>query len=100
MNSAVIYALHKKRSLPPSFLDLPKQPTTIGTTGAISASRSTWIRTSKTSKIRLLSYKFTSNVTGSAPSLPVASQSGLAQWRTPFVPLARRLRHWGPRTLG
>jgi hypothetical protein len=64
MNSAVICTLHKKQSLPASFLlDMPRQPTTIGTTGAHFACRSTSIRTSKTSKIRSLSSKYTSTNT-------------------------------------
>jgi hypothetical protein len=98
MTSAVICALHRKRSQPASFLDVPKQPTTIGATGSSSASRSTWIRTSKTSKTRSPSFKSTYNATELAPLLPVANRSDLAQWRTPFVPSARRSRHWGPRT--
>jgi hypothetical protein len=98
IHSAVICALHRKRSLPASFLAVPRQPTTIGSTGAHFASRSRWIHTSKTSKTRSLCSKSISNVIASGPLHPVVSPSGLAQWKTPCVPLARRSRHWGPRT--
>jgi hypothetical protein len=100
MNSAVICALHKKRSQPASFLDAPKLPATIGSTGSSFASRSSWIRTFKTSKTPLPCSKYTSNGTALAPLHPVANLSELARWRTRYVPLAKRLRHWGPRTHG
>jgi hypothetical protein len=96
--SAVICALHRKRSQPASFLDVPKLPTTIGSNGRNFANRSTWIRSSKAFRTRLPSSKCTSNATELAPLRPVANLSGLEQWRTPSVPSARRLRHWGPRT--
>jgi hypothetical protein len=99
VTSAVICALHRKRSQPASFLAVPKQPTTIGTTGLTFASRSMWTRTSsKISRIQSRYSKCISNATASEPLLPVADRFGLEQWRTPFVPLARRSRHWGPRT--
>jgi hypothetical protein len=98
MHSAVICALHKKRSQPASFLAVPNQPATIGSTGSRFASRSSWIRTSKTSKTPSRCSKYISNGTALAPSHPVASLSELEQWRIRYVPLARRSRHWGPRT--
>jgi hypothetical protein len=97
MNSTVICALHRKRSPPASFLAVPTQPATIGSTGPTSANRSMWTRTSKTLKTRSLSSKFTFNDTESEPSHPVANLSDLVQWRTPYVPLVKRSRHWGPR---
>jgi hypothetical protein len=62
------------------------------------ANRSTWIHSSKTLKTPSHSFKSISNATESVPSPPVADQSGLARWRTRYVPLARRSRHWGPQT--
>lgn len=98
MLSAVICALHRTRSQPASFLAEPKQPTTIGSPGYVSANPSKWIRTSKTSTIRLPCFKSTYSDTASEPSRPVASLSDLERWRTRYEPLARRSRHWGPRT--
>jgi hypothetical protein len=98
MLSAVICALHRKRLPPASFLVKPNQPITIGSTGWSSASRSTWIRTSKTCKTLSRCSKFTSNVIELEQLRTVASQYDLEQWRTRYVPLARRLWHWWPRT--
>jgi hypothetical protein len=98
IHSAVTCALHKKRSLPASFLDVPKQQISIGSTGLPSASRSMWTHSSKTSKIPSLSSKSIFSATAREQSHPAVNQSDLAQWRTPYVPLAKRSRHWGPRT--
>jgi hypothetical protein len=98
MSSAVICALHRKRSQPALFLEEPTQPTIIGATGQNSVQRSKWIHTSKTSKTLSRSSKFTFNDTESEQSRPVANLYGLEQWRTRYVPLARRSRNWGPRT--
>jgi hypothetical protein len=98
INSAVTCALHRKRSPPASFLAVPKQPTTIGSIGPSSATRSTWIHTSKTFKTPSRSSKFTSNATESEPLHPAADLSDLERWRIRCVPLGRRSRHWGPRT--
>jgi hypothetical protein len=98
IHSAVTYALHRKRSEPASFLDVPKQLTTIGSPGSTFANRSSWIHSSKTSKTPSQYSKYTSNATATAPLRPVANLSDLAQWRTRYGPLAKRSRHWGPRT--
>jgi hypothetical protein len=99
MTSAVICALHRKRSQPASFLAEPKQPTTIGVTGSTFASRSMWTHTSKTFKTPSHSSKSTANATESEPLRPVASLFDLEHSRTHYAPLARRSRLWGPQTL-
>jgi hypothetical protein len=96
--SAVTCALHRTRSPPASFLDVPMQPTTIGSTGLLSVNCSMWTHSSKTSRIPSHSSKCTSNATVREQLRPVASQSDLARWRTPYVPLVKRSRHWGPWT--
>jgi hypothetical protein len=98
--SAVTCALHKMRSLPASFLDVPKQQTIIGSIGPPSASRSMWTHSSKTSRTPSYYSKSISSVTAQEQSRPAVNQSDLARWRTPYVPLARRSRLWGPRTHG
>jgi hypothetical protein len=99
MNSAVTSALHRQRSPPASFLHVPTQPTPIGVSGSSSATPFRWIPSSRTSKIQLPSCKSTASATESEPLHPAVSQSDLARWRTRYVPLAKRSRHWGPRTL-
>jgi hypothetical protein len=98
MNSAVILALHRKRSEPASFLEEPKQPIPIGRTGWTSANRYRWIHTSKTLTTPLFYSKSTSNDIAPAQSPPVASLFDLEHSRTHYAPLARRSRHWGPTT--
>jgi hypothetical protein len=98
MHSAVISALHRTRSAPASFLNVPKQQTPIGVTGWPSATNYKLIRSSKTSRTQSYSSRSTSNATEQGKLHPVASLSDLVLWKTPAVPLARRLRHWGPTT--
>jgi hypothetical protein len=99
MNSAVTSALHRQRSLPASFLHAPMQPTPIGESGSNSATPFRWIPSSRTSKIQSQSCKSTASGTESELLHPAVNQSDLARWRTRYVPLARRSRHWGPKTL-
>jgi hypothetical protein len=96
IHSAVTYALHRKRSEQASFLDVPKQLKTIGSTGSTFANHSSWIHSSKTSKTPAQYSKSTSNAAATAPLRPVANLSELAQWRTRYGPLAKCSRHWGP----
>jgi hypothetical protein len=98
MHSAVTSALHRTRSEPVSFLAEPKQPTPIGQIGWSSAKRYRWIRTSKALPTPLSYSKSTANDTERAKLPPVANQYALEQWRTRYEPLARRSRHWGPKT--
>ena len=100
MLSAVTSALRRKRPDPESFLTEPEQPTPIGTSGIPSATASTWIQQSKTLRTQSPCSKSSPNDTAQAPSHPVASLSDLEQWRTPYVPLARRSLCWGPKTRG
>jgi hypothetical protein len=96
MHSAVISALHRKRSVPVSFLSAPRQPIPIGATGLSFATPCKLTRSYKTSPTRSSFSKSTSNATAQATLHPVASLSELVQWKTLYVPLARRSRHWGP----
>jgi hypothetical protein len=98
MNSAVISALHRTRSEPASFLEEPKQPTPIGRTGWTSANHYKWIRTSKTLTTPLFYSKSIASDTDPAQLHPGASQYDLERSRTHYEPLARRSRHWGPKT--
>jgi hypothetical protein len=98
MHSAVISALHKKRSEPASFLNVPKQQIPIGITGWTSAKHCKSTHFSKTSRTPSYCSKSTSSDTELVKSRPVASLSDLERWKTPSVPLARRSRHWGPAT--
>jgi hypothetical protein len=98
IHSTVTSALHKKRSEPVLFLDVPKQPIAIGPTGSSSANCSMWTRSSKTcTRIPLHSSKYISTDTALAPLRPAANQFDLKQWRICSAPLVRRSRHWGPR---
>ena len=45
------------------------------------------------------SCKASRSVCGVEPLLPAVDQCGLEMWKTRFVPWARRLQAWGPRTL-
>jgi hypothetical protein len=99
MHSAVISALHKKRSAPASFFNEPKHQTPIGITGWTSATHCKSTHFSKTSRTQSYFSKSTSNDTEQVKSRPVlASLSDLVRWKTPSMPSARRSRHWGPAT--
>jgi hypothetical protein len=98
MHSAVISALHKKRSAPASFLNAPKQQTPIGAIGWTSARHCKLIPFSKTLRTPSYSSKSIYSDTAQEKLRPVASLSDLVLWKTPSVPLARHLHHWGPAT--
>ena len=96
--SAVIMALRRRTSPPELFLHAPPPPLDIGLPGAPSAVSSEWILPFKSMQIPSLFSK--SSCTDTAPALlpPVATRSGLAQWKMPYAVLAKRSRQWGPKT--
>jgi hypothetical protein len=59
---------------------------------------STSTLTSATSTIPSHYFKSSATATGLAPSAPAAAPSDLAQWKTPYAVLRKRLPAWGPLT--
>jgi hypothetical protein len=98
MLSAVTSALRRKRLPPESFLIVPPPLADSGAVGRTSVERSHWILPSRRSPIQSPSCKSTHTDTAPASLPPVVTLSALEQWRTPFAPLAKRSRRWGPRT--
>ena len=99
MLSALTFALSSIRSAPASFLRVPKHPTTIGPAGHSFAPTITWTPSSAMLATRSHSSRSGGPATVTAEPPPAVSPSGLAQWKTPCVPWARRLPAWGPKTL-
>jgi hypothetical protein len=100
MLSALITALQCKRSEPALFLREHNPETPNGFDGKHIASPWTLIPRSNTTLIPSPTSKSLPNATAPAPCPPVVNLSGLAQWKRPSAPLARRFPAWGPLTLG
>jgi hypothetical protein len=99
MNSALTSALYRQRSDPASFLAVPPAPTNIGSSGWISPTPLASTPASPISKTPSPSSKSSPPAIATAASLPAASPSALAQWKTPYVPSVRCLPGaWGPGT--
>jgi hypothetical protein len=102
MTSAVMSALRRKRSKPESFLRAPVLPRTTGSAGKNSAVNLASILAYKAKlnpRTPSCSSKFLPTGIGTDASPRVVSPYELALWKTPSAQLAKRLRHWGPRTL-
>ena len=99
MNSALISSLRSKRLAPELYLSAQKQPSEPGISGFRFALPSTCTHNFGMWPVPFNScmYLRTDGVTDA--SLPAASLTELAQWRMPSATSARRLPHWGPRTL-
>jgi hypothetical protein len=98
MLSFVISALQRQRPPLESFLAEPPPPELTGELGSNFATRSDWTHTSRRSTTPLSSSKSTLSDTVKAKLPPVVAQSDLEPLKTHFEPLAKRSRHWGPRT--
>jgi hypothetical protein len=98
MNSALISALQRKRVAPQSVLNVPAPTMVPGPFGSPSVPSTTSIPYWRLSQTQSLTFKSLHSATATGALPKMVSQSDLDQWRTPFVPLARRWPAWGPRT--
>jgi hypothetical protein len=97
--SALISALQRTRVAPALFLNVPTHtvpPVTSGspTVRPLTTSIPYW----QLSQMQSLTYRSLHNASATGALPKMVTPSELAQWRTPFVPLARRWPAWGPRT--
>jgi hypothetical protein len=98
MHSAVISALHSKRSRPASFLLAPEPPLPTGYCERSSVTTSPLILPHKSSKTPFLCSKSSPDGTGPEKWLPAKGPSDLALWKMPYAALGKRSQVWGPRT--
>ena len=99
MNLALTSALLEKRPPPESFLPVTVPLNAHGVFGVRSAHPLMSTHSSRRWPTLSSSYNFSESVGGMGESLPAASLTGLARWRTRFALSARNLPVWGPRTL-
>ena len=99
MLSALITALHCKRSVPASFLSEHNPETPTGFDGSIIATRWTCRQRSNRILTQLPPYKFSPSDIVPDTTRPATTLSDLAQWKRPSGPSGRRFPAWGPRTL-
>ena len=98
MLSALTSALQRQRVAPQSVLNEPTRTIIPGPSGSTSVPPTTSIPYWRLSRTPSRTYRSLHNATAMAALPKMVSPSDLAQWRTPFVPLARRWPAWGPRT--
>ena len=98
MRSALISALSRQPVALQSALNVPNRRITPGASGATFAPSTTSIPYYKLSQTQSLTYKSLHSGIGMADLPKMVNPSELAQWRTPYVPLARRWPAWGPKT--
>ena len=98
MHSALISALHKKRAEPQSFLNEPRHATTRGIYGRTFAWSSPSTRSSMTSQIPSITSWSSPSDTATDVLPKTDTPSELGQWKTSYVPWARRWPDWGPKT--
>jgi hypothetical protein len=96
--SALISALRRQRVAMPLVLNEPPPRTTPGQFGLTSAPHTKSIPYWTLARTRSRTFKSLLNVIGTDVLPKMATPSELAQWKTPYVPLARRWPAWGPRT--
>ena len=99
MNSALISALQRKRSEPELYLQETRRPSGPGASGIRFVNPSMLTHTTRQWPIQSLYSKRLESVGETVASHPVATQTELAQWRTPFGLSARGFPSWGPKTL-
>jgi hypothetical protein len=97
VNSALISALQRKRVAPQSVLNVPTPTMVPGPFGSPSMPSTTLIPYWRLSQTQSHTYKSLHSATAMGALPKMVSPSNLEQWRTPFVPLARRWPAWGPR---
>ena len=99
MNSALISCLHRKRSLPESYLPEIEKGKELGTSGVRFAPPSMSTQTFRRWPTLSLSSK-PSDFAGEMDELPpAATLTELARWRTPSGLSVRSFPYWGPRIL-
>lgn len=98
MHSALTSALLRTRVAPQLVLNAPTRTMVPGPFGLPSVAPSTSTPFWRLSQTQSHTYKSLHNDIATAALPKMVSPSDLAQWRTPFVPLARRWPAWGPRT--
>jgi hypothetical protein len=96
--SALISALQRTRVVPALVLNVPTHTITPGTFGSPTVPLTTSTPYWRLSQTQSLTYKSLHNASATDALPKMVTPSELAQWRTPFVPLARRWPAWGPRT--
>jgi len=89
-NSALLRTLQRLHFMPREETLL----TTFGTSGIPFAKNSVMTPSSNTLTIPYPCFKFLPIDIDKAPWLPAGLRSSLAQWKEPYVPLARRWPHW------
>ena len=99
MNFALTSALLEKRPLPESFLPATVPLNERGLFGVRFAHPSMRTHSCRRWPTLSYSYNFSEFAGGTEESLPAASLTELARWRTPFGLSARSFPVWGPRTL-
>jgi hypothetical protein len=90
MLSALTSALQRQRVAPQSVLNEPTRTIIPGPSGSTSVPPTTSIPYWRLSRTPSRTYRSLHNATAMAALPKMVSPSDLAQWRTPFVPLARR----------
>jgi hypothetical protein len=98
MHSALTSALLRMRVAPELALNVPTHTMVPGPSGLPSVAPSTSTPFWRLSQMQSHTYKSLHSATAMAALPKMVSPSDLEQWRTPFVPLARRWPAWGPRT--
>jgi hypothetical protein len=98
MHSALTSALQRTRVAPQLVLNTPTHTMVLGTSGLPSVAPSTSTPFWRLSQTQSHTYKSLHNDIATVALPKIVSPSNLNQWRTPFVPLARRWPAWGPRT--
>jgi hypothetical protein len=98
--SALISALQRTRVAPASVLNVPELRMVPGTSGSPTVPLTASIPYWRLSQTQSLTFKSLHSDSAMAALPKMVTPSELNQWRTPFVPLARRWPAWGPRTSG
>jgi hypothetical protein len=97
-HSALISSLQRTRVAPASVLNVPPHMITPGTSGSptvlLTVSTPYW----QLSQTQSLTYQSLHNASAMDALPKTVTPSKLAQWRTPFVPLARQWPAWEPLT--
>jgi hypothetical protein len=96
--SALISALQWTRVAPALVLNVPSHRIVPGTSGSPIVPLTTSIPYWQLSQTQSLTFKSLHSASAMAALPRMVTPSKLAQWRTPFMPLARRWPAWGPRT--
>jgi hypothetical protein len=98
MHSSLISALQRQRAEPASHLNDPLRKTVTSASGQPSLKPIRSTPTYETSKTSFLFSKYSPRDYGAAKLHPAATLSELTQWKTTYLPSARRSPSWGPKS--